>query len=132
MEHLSEEQIEALRGQLDGEASTLRGRIAQGRSTVADNPSPEPGDVEDAAAQDAARFQARQLLERDRARLREVEAAVERMKAGSYGICEESGEPISFRRLQLEPTTRYTVEALEELEGKSGVADPHADEPIGY
>ncbi|MBK8240365.1 MAG: TraR/DksA C4-type zinc finger protein [Deltaproteobacteria bacterium] len=39
-----------------------------------------------------------------------------RMREGDYGICEETGEPIPFARLRSEPTTRYTVEALEDLE----------------
>ncbi|HET6585401.1 MAG TPA: TraR/DksA C4-type zinc finger protein, partial [Nannocystaceae bacterium] len=51
-----------------------------------------------------------------RERAGEVSAALARMDAGTYGICEETGEPIPFERLRSEPTTRYTVEALELLE----------------
>lgn len=52
----------------------------------------------------------------ERARLLEVEAALARMDGGTYGICEETGDPIPFARLRTEPTTRYTVEAQEMLE----------------
>ena len=40
------------------------------------------------------------------------------MSDGSYGECEESGDPIPFGRLLAEPTSRYTVEAQELLESE--------------
>lgn len=132
MDHLSEQQLAGLRTKLETEQAELSERIASSTSVVADNLDPGRGDVEDQAAEEAGRFQAKQLLTRDRARLAEVEAALLRVAEGEYGICEESDEPIPFRRLELEPTTRYTVAAQEALEAEGGVADPHADEPIGY
>lgn len=132
MEHLSEAQVATLRAKLHGEAEALRGRIAASTEDVADNPDTSPGDVEDGAALEAARFQAGQLLSRARARLAAVEAALARMDDGTYGICEELDEPIPFRRLELRPTTRYSVAAQEMLEADGGVVDPIGDEPIAY
>jgi DnaK suppressor protein len=48
--------------------------------------------------------------------MREVDAALARMDDGSYGVCEETGDPIPFGRLSAEPTARFTVEAQEQLE----------------
>lgn len=76
----------------------------------------EPMDVQDQASDEAGRRLMLSLSDIDRARLREVEAALARLDQGTYGICEETGEPIPFGRLQAEPTSRYTVEALELLE----------------
>ncbi|NVB36211.1 TraR/DksA family transcriptional regulator [Pseudenhygromyxa sp. WMMC2535] len=132
MEHLSKDQVARLRAALEDEAEQLRGRVSTGGQEVAENTNVDPGDVEDAAAHEAGRYRARQLLTRDRARLTEVEAALARMDEGSYGICEETDEPIPFRRLELRPTTRYTAAAQEALEGEGGVEDPHGDEPIAY
>ena len=56
------------------------------------------------------------LYERYQQRLREVEAALARMDDGTYGICEETGDPIPYGRLLAEPTARYTIEAQELLE----------------
>lgn len=42
--------------------------------------------------------------------LAEIEAALKRMEDGTYGLCEASGEPIPFERLEAIPYTRYTVE----------------------
>lgn len=48
--------------------------------------------------------------------LSEVEAAIRRIKNGTYGVCEESGEPIPEARLRVVPWTRYTMEVLERKE----------------
>lgn len=53
--------------------------------------------------------------------LEEVEAALGRLAAGSYGRCEESGLPIPAERLRALPWTRFTreVAARREKEGTS-------------
>ncbi len=43
--------------------------------------------------------------------LAEVESALERIRNGRYGICEETGRPISPERLRAVPWTRFTREA---------------------
>lgn len=48
--------------------------------------------------------------------LRKVEAALARIKAGSYGICQGSGEPIEFKRLLARPTAEYSIAYKEEQE----------------
>jgi DnaK suppressor protein len=132
MEHLSEQQIATLRAKLEAEAADLRERVANDAEEIVTAVVAEPGDIEDSAAADAQRFRTQSMLTRDRRRLSEVEAALARIDAGSYGVCEETDEPIPYRRLELEPTARFTVEALELLEGERGVFDPHGNEPIGY
>ena len=110
----------------------LRERIGASAEVVADQPEPEPGDIEDAAAQDAGRFTAKQMLDLGRRRLLEVEDALGRLDDGSYGLCEESDEEIPFKRLELEPTTRYTVGVQAERERVSQPRERYADEPVGY
>ena len=132
MDHLTAAQIATLRAKLEGEAEQLRARLSEAAEALADTPAPDPQDIEDAAAEEAGHFRATQLRERERRRLAEVEAALVRMDEDDYGICEDSGEEIPFRRLELEPTTRFTVEAQEQRERELGVADRHADEPVGY
>lgn len=46
----------------------------------------------------------------------EVAAAIERMKAGEYGTCEISEEPIGFKRLKAQPWTRFSIEAQKDVE----------------
>lgn len=60
------------------------------------------------------------LRERDLQRLREIEAALIRIEKGSYGLCEETDEPIEKRRLEKMPWTRLSVYAAEEIERRDG------------
>jgi len=56
------------------------------------------------------------LVSNEQEALSEVEAAIERVRAGTYGICELTGKPISRDRLLAVPFTRYSAEAQKELE----------------
>lgn len=133
MDHLSEEQIAILRAKLEAEAAAIIDRLNADGQEMVENLNPDPGDREDAAQADALRFRNKSLLDRDRARLAEVEAALARMDAGSYGICEDTDDPIPFRRLELEPTTRFTVEAQEAREREQAEREPPGEEPpIAY
>lgn len=48
--------------------------------------------------------------------LTEIDAAIQRIKAGTYGICEITHQPISKDRLLAVPFTRYCTEAQKEIE----------------
>ena len=59
-------------------------------------------------------------LDKDREQLFEIDAALQRIEKGTYGVCEISLEPIPRRRLQVQPTCRLTVKCQEEYEKKYG------------
>ena len=88
----------------------------------------ETGDDQDEAAEENRRATARLRQRHHAQQLSEVDAALARMDEGTYGICEETDEPIPFARLELQPTTRYTVEALELLEDEDARAKTIARE----
>jgi RNA polymerase-binding transcription factor DksA len=56
------------------------------------------------------------LVSSEQDALSEVEAAIKRVRDGTYGICELTGKPISKDRLLVVPFTRYSAEAQKELE----------------
>jgi RNA polymerase-binding transcription factor DksA len=56
------------------------------------------------------------LVSSEQDALSEVEAAIKRVRDGTYGICELTGKPISKDRLAVVPFTRYSAEAQKELE----------------
>ncbi len=56
------------------------------------------------------------MADKDRKLLIEIEAALEKMHSGEYGVCEGTDEPIGFKRLELRPWTRYSVGYKEMLE----------------
>ena len=59
-----------------------------------------------------------ELRTRDRERklLSKIDAALRRIEDGSYGYCEETGEPISIRRLEARPNATLSLEAQERHE----------------
>lgn len=59
------------------------------------------------------------LLSQEQDSLYEIDEALKRIDAGTYGVCEMSGKPIPHPRLEALPFTRYTVECQAELEKKS-------------
>jgi DnaK suppressor protein len=59
-----------------------------------------------------------ELRERDRARklIVKIDAALRRIDDGTYGYCEETGEPISIKRLDARPIATLSIEAQERRE----------------
>ncbi len=73
-------------------------------------------DLADRASAEMER--ALELRTRDRARklIAKIDAALARIEDGSYGYCEETGEPISLKRLEARPIATLSVEAQERHE----------------
>jgi RNA polymerase-binding transcription factor DksA len=59
------------------------------------------------------------LVSNEQEALSEVEAAIQRIKAGTYGICEGTGKPIAKERLLAVPFARFSAEAQKEIERNS-------------
>lgn len=59
-----------------------------------------------------------ELRTRDRQRklIAKIDAALRRIDEGTYGYCDETGEPISLRRLEARPTATLSLEAQERHE----------------
>ena len=59
-----------------------------------------------------------ELRARDRQRklISKIDAALARIEEGTYGYCEETGEPISLKRLDARPIATLSVEAQERHE----------------
>lgn len=53
---------------------------------------------------------------RNKFQLMEIEYALKKIENGTYGICEETFEPIDIIRLKALPWTRYSIEGAELLE----------------
>jgi len=56
------------------------------------------------------------LVEKDRQLLREINVALDKIRNGTYGICEGTGQPISRARLEAQPWARYSIEYARQLE----------------
>ncbi len=61
------------------------------------------------------------MLSSDQNAMYEIEQALRRIEAGSYGICELTGKPIPRERLNAIPWARFTLEAEKQLEQRGAV-----------
>ncbi len=61
-----------------------------------------------------------ELRTRDRERklISKINEALEKIETGDYGFCEETGEPISIKRLEARPVATLSLEAQERHERK--------------
>ena len=50
--------------------------------------------------------------------LKEIERALDKVKKGSYGVCEKCGKPIDLARLMAKPTAIYCLRDEREMEKK--------------
>ncbi|ESQ15801.1 MAG: RNA polymerase-binding protein DksA [Thiohalocapsa sp. PB-PSB1] len=115
-DYMGPRQLAYFRRKLLDWRSTL---LAEADATLAelrDDSHHEVGDEADRANREAA--QALDLRTRDRHRklLGKIDAAIDRIDDGSYGWCEETGEPIGLARLEARPVATLCVEAQERRE----------------
>ena len=83
-------------------------------------------DISDRASAEADK--ALELRTRDRMRkvIAKIDAALQRIEDGSYGYCEETGEPIGLERLMARPIATLTIEAQERHERMEKTYDDEA------
>lgn len=73
-------------------------------------------DVIDAAAKEADYKLTLRARNRDFKLLKKIEEALQRIDSGTYGYCEETGEPIGLKRLDARPIATLGIEAQERHE----------------
>ena len=70
-------------------------------------------DIADRASSETDRAIELRARDRQRKLISKIEAAIKRIEDGSYGYCEETGEPISLKRLDARPIATLSIEAQE-------------------
>ena len=75
-------------------------------------------DITDRASEEIERSFELRTRDRERKLINKIEAALRRIEEGSYGYCEESGEPIRIKRLDARPVATLSLEAQEIHEKK--------------
>ena len=78
-------------------------------------------DSADRASEETDRALELRTRDRQRKLITKIDAAIRRIDDGSYGYCEETGEPISLRRLDARPIATLSLEAQERHERKERV-----------
>jgi DnaK suppressor protein len=78
-------------------------------------------DLADRASSETDRAIELRARDRQRKLIAKIDEALARIDEGTYGYCEETGEPISLRRLEARPIATLSVEAQERHERRERV-----------
>jgi DnaK suppressor protein len=78
-------------------------------------------DIADRASSETDRAIELRARDRQRKLIAKIDAALSRIEDGTYGYCEETGEPISLRRLEARPIATLSIEAQERHERRERV-----------
>jgi len=78
-------------------------------------------DLADRASTETDRALELRTRDRQRKLIAKIDAALKRIDEGTYGYCEETGDPISLRRLDARPIATLSIEAQERHERRERV-----------
>ncbi|RUP09035.1 RNA polymerase-binding protein DksA [Hyphomicrobium sp.] len=97
--------------------------LRQTRETLAilHEDSTQHADLADRATSETDRATELRTRDRQRKLIAKIEAALGRIEDGSYGYCEDTGEPIGLKRLDARPIATLSVEAQERHERREKV-----------
>lgn len=121
--HLPKKELERYRGillrkraELIGDVSSMEGEALRGSSGSLSHLPQHMAEQGSDAYEQALSLDLAQV---DRNLVREIDDALGRIEAGSYGVCALTGKPISKERLDELPWTRFSIEAARERERRS-------------
>lgn len=97
--------------------------VLQTRETLAGlhEDSTQHADLADRATSETDRALELRARDRQRKLIAKIDAALARIEDGSYGYCEETGEPIGLKRLDARPIATLSLEAQERHERREKV-----------
>jgi DnaK suppressor protein len=78
-------------------------------------------DLTDRASLETDRALELRTRDRERKLLSKIDSALKRIEDGTYGYCEETGDPISIKRLEARPIATLSIEAQERHERKERI-----------
>jgi DnaK suppressor protein len=78
-------------------------------------------DLADRASSETDRAIELRARDRQRKLISKIDAALQRIEEGTYGFCEETGEPITLKRLEARPIATLSIEAQERHERRERV-----------
>ena len=113
--YMGRDQLDHFRGILSNWKRDLMEEVDRTMSHMKDeaaNP-PDPNDRATLESEFALELRTR---DRERKLIRKIEEALSRIEDGSYGYCNETGEPIGVKRLEARPVATLCIEAQERRE----------------
>jgi DnaK suppressor protein len=96
-------------------------REARETLVVLQNENENLPDLADRASSETDRAIELRARDRQRKLIAKIDSALGRLDDGTYGYCEETGEPISLKRLDARPIATFSIEAQERHERRERV-----------
>ena len=118
-EFMNATQVAYFHQRLEKTRADLRRELDATPPAEADD-SGQVGDQTDHASRNSKREFEIQNHQRIQMLLRETEQALAKLQNGTYGYCEDPGEPIDLKRLIAQPTTSLSLSAQQAREGRNG------------
>lgn len=112
--------LEYFRRKLESWRTELMTDSAETLQSLQEGGMQEP-DLADRASRETDRSVELRTRDRQRKLVSKIDAALARIEDGSYGLCEETGEPISIKRLEARPVATLSIEAQEMHERKERI-----------
>lgn len=114
-EELTQDQLKELRAALVEKRAEVAMKIKTHLETVMEDSDNLPDEMDIATRQSEQAYFLR-IADKEKKLLAQIDRALAKFERGTYGICEGTDEPISYKRLCLRPWTRYSVEYKEQVE----------------
>ena len=124
-EYMNDMQVEYFRQKLLNWKKSLRNQSQDTLDDLRQGGLNQPDDIDRASLETD---KALDLRTKDRARklISKIDEALKRIEDGTYGYCEETGEPIGLERLEARPVATLSIEAQERHERMEKTYDDEA------
>ena len=124
-EYMNERQLEYFRQKLVNWRAEL---VKNSEFTLQDlkETSLQEADLNDRASSETDQFLELRTRDRMRKLIKKINAALDRIENGTYGYCEETGDPIGIERLEVRPVATLSIEAQERHERMEKTYDDEA------
>ena len=119
-EFMNSRQVEYFRTKLIAWKESI---VQESRETIEEMQSDSRNipDITDRASEETDRALELRTRDRQRKLISKIDSALRRINEGTYGYCEETGDPISFKRLDARPIDTISLEAQERHERREKV-----------
>jgi DnaK suppressor protein len=119
--------VQQLKAMLEAKGAEILEKIRRARADSLDADRTSFAEVGDLVSASVEKEKAFEYGEAGVNAMREIATALEKLKGGTYGICERCGKPIGLKRLQAMPSARLCVKCKIKEEAKGKIVAPPAD-----
>ena len=116
---MNKKKLNQFRSQLKSIRSELLGDVEKSNQNIKESETGQMADISDHAARTYNRQLEGELGEQEWQKLKQVDAAIEKIVEGEYGVCTKCEASIPEARLEVVPYTEFCTQCLSEMEKSS-------------